>query len=90
MTFAGPDVLNSSTIEGTRAIIDLDLDGVASSTRAQSAHIWNALRLLAFQFPTITEMEPRYNGSCVAFGGAVEAGECLIALPNGEFVRGSP
>jgi len=87
-TFAGKDALNSTEVTGARAVIDINFDGVGMSTSAQSGHIWNVLRLLAFQFPTISEMEPRWNGSCEAFGGAVEAGECLIALRNGASVPG--
>ena len=87
-TFAGKDALNSTQVNGPRAVIDINFDGVGMSTSAQSGHIWNVLRLLAFQFPTISEMEPRWNGSCEAFGGAVEAGECLIALRDGTYVPG--
>lgn len=82
--FAGPEALNSTEVVGTRAVIDLNLDTLDSFTSAENAHIWNALRLLAFQFPSITEMEPRWNGSCESFGAAMEAIECTIALRNGQ------
>ncbi|HXH79570.1 hypothetical protein [Nocardioides sp.] len=88
-TFAGKDALNSTDVIGPRAIIDINFDGVGMSTSAQSGHIWNVLELLAFQFPAISEMEPRWNGSCEAFGAAVQAGECLIARRNGDYVPGA-
>ncbi len=87
-TFAGPGTLRSTSIVGTRAVIDLDLDGVGSSTSAQSQHLWTVLRRHAFQFPGITEMEPRHHGSCAAFGAAVEAGQCLVAQRDGAAVPG--
>lgn len=84
LTFAGPEALNSTEVVGTRAVIDLNLDTLDSFTSASNAHIWNVLRLLAFQFPSITEMEPRWNGSCESFGAAMEAIDCAIALRNGQ------
>ena len=82
--FAGPEALNSTEVVGTRAVIDLNLDTLDSFTSAENAHRWIALRLLAFQFPSITEMEPRWNGSCERFGAAMESLRCTIALRNGQ------
>ena len=83
-SFAGPEALNSTEVVGTRAVIDLNLDTLDSFTSAENAHIWNALRVLAFQVPSITEMEPRWNGSCELFGAAMEAFDCTIELRNGQ------
>ncbi len=85
-----PEVLNSVAVEGSRAIIDLDLAaaGLTSTTSTQSALMWAHLSALAFQFPGIKTMEPRFNGSCHAFGHAVEAGECLITTRDGRSIRG--
>ena len=83
------EALNGATVERSRAVIDLDLDaaGLSSTTSTQSALLWAHLAALAFQFPGITRMEPRYDGSCLAFGIAVEAGECLIAKRDGGYIR---
>lgn len=88
VTFGSPDIVNSTAVVGTRAIVDIDLDGGIASTSYQSGHVWTVLRSLAFQFPTISELEPRHDGSCAALGHAVQAGECLLALRDGASVPG--
>lgn len=82
-------MLNSVAIDGNRAVIDLDLkvDHLQSTTSAQSALLWSHLSALAFQFPEIRLMEPRYNGSCHNFGIAVQAGDCLIAKRDGGYLH---
>ena len=82
-------MLNSVSVTHGRAVIDLDLAAahLTSTSSAQSELLWTHLSALAFQFPEITLMEPRFNGSCHDFGMAVEAGECLVATRDGTFVR---
>lgn len=87
-SLGSPDTLRAVVVEGDRAIVDLDLDGGIASTSAQSGEIWAALTTMAFQFPEIEVMEPRYYGSCVAFGAAVGAGECLVVQRDGDYVPG--
>ena len=84
-----PETLNSVSIEGSRAIIDLDLNaaGLTSTTSTQSALLWAHLGALAFQFREIQTMEPRFNGNCRDFGVAVEAGECLVIGRDGRYIR---
>ena len=81
--------LNSVSVTRDRAVIDLDLAAahLQSTSSAQSELLWTHLSALAFQFPGIRFMEPRFNGSCRDFGMAVEAGECLVATRDGTFVR---
>ena len=81
-------MLNGATIVGDRAIIDMDLrvGHLESTTSAQSALLWSQLSALAFQFPEVRLMEPRFNGSCYAFGDAVQAGTCLVAVRGGGYV----
>jgi hypothetical protein len=86
--FGPPGTLNSVVVVGPRAVIDLDMSGGLGSTSAQSSIVWSTLKALAFQFAEIDEMEPRFNGSCKAFGMAVEAGECLVATRSGGYLRG--
>jgi hypothetical protein len=76
--FGHPGTLVGAFVRGDRAVIDVDLDGGLGSTSAQSSLVWASLEAIAFQFPSIETMEPRYNGSCDAFGAAVEAGRCLV------------
>ena len=85
-----PGMLNSVRLDGERAIIDVDLTtaGLQSTTSAQSDVLWAHLTALAFQFPEVTYMEPRFNGSCRDFGMAVQAGECLVATRDGGYVPG--
>lgn len=87
---APPRTLNSVSVTRDRAVIDLDLAAahLQGTSSAQSELLWAHLSALAFQFPQIRFMEPRFNGSCHAFGMAVEAGECLVATRDGRFVRG--
>lgn len=85
----GPEgTLNSVSVQGDRAVIDVDLDDDLASTSAQSMTVWSHLRALAFQFPGIELMEPRYDGSCAAFGQVVQAGECLVARRSVGSARG--
>lgn len=82
-----PGIVNRVAVVGDRAIIDLDLRkaGLTSTTSTQSSLLWAHLKALAFQFPRIMAMEPRFNGSCQAFGTAVEAGDCLIPERGGGY-----
>lgn len=86
-----PGALNDVSVKGSRAIIDLDLAAASldSTTSMQSALLWGHLRALTFQLPGIRTLEPRFNGSCRAFGSALEAGECLLATRTGKFIRQS-
>ena len=81
-------MLNGVSIVGDRAIIDLDLrvGHLQSTTSAQSALLWSQLSALAFQFPDVRLMEPRFNGSCFDFGDAVQAGACLVAKRGGGYL----
>ena len=81
-------MLNGVSIVGDRAVIDLDLrvGHLESTTSAQSALLWSQLSALAFQFPEVRLMEPRFNGSCFDFGDAVQAGACLVAKRGGGYL----
>jgi len=65
---------------GQRAVIDLDLAaaGYSSTTSAQGLLIGEQLSAIAFQFDGLTELEPRFDGSCEAFGDALQVGECIV------------
>jgi hypothetical protein len=82
-------MLNGVSIKGDRAIIDLDLavNGLQSMTSSQSDMLWAHLTALAFQFPEVSLMEPRFNGSCRDFGIAVKAGACLVAQRNDGYLQ---
>lgn len=83
-------MLNAVRIQRGRAIIDLDLTTarLQSTTSAQSDLLWAHLTALAFQFPEVNFLEPRFNGSCRDFGIAVQAGHCLVAVRDGDYLRG--
>jgi hypothetical protein len=80
----GPDaegLLNGVSVdEAGRAVIDLDLAaaGYSSTTSAQGLLIGEQLSAIAFQFDGLTELEPRFDGSCEAFGDALQVGECIV------------
>ena len=82
-------MLNSVSVTRDRAVIDLDLAAahLTSTSSAQSELLWTHLSALAFQFPEIKLMEPRFNGSCYDVGMAVQAGDCLVATRDATFVR---
>jgi hypothetical protein len=84
--FGSPGWLNDVEVQGTTAIIDVDLKRGYGSTAAQSEFVWTSLRTLAFQFPEIDLLEPRHNGDCEAFGNIVQAGVCLLARRDGSYM----
>ena len=69
--------VNEVGIRGGRAIIDLDLTGEGSTSNQTQSAI-EILSAVAFQFSEITQMEPRYNGSCDAFASWAEGSGCMI------------
>lgn len=90
----GPDaqgVLNDVGVdEAGRAIIDLDLAaaGYTSTASTQSMAIWDQLSAIAFQFDEVTGLEPRFDGSCEAFGVALQSGVCTVVGRDGSQVEG--
>lgn len=83
--FGDTTSLNSVSVEGNRAVVDLAL-GDAGTTSTQTMAMWRDLRAIAFQFDEIELMEPRHQGSCAEFAGRVEAGTaCLVARPGGGY-----
>lgn len=90
----GPDaqgILDDVDVdEAGRAVIDLDLAaaGYTSTASAQSMAIWDQLSAIAFQFDEVTVLEPRFDGSCEAFGVALQAGVCTVVGRDGSQVEG--
>lgn len=81
-----PDVLNEVRIEGERAIIDLDwVTGRFVFASAATMAYGSQLRAMAFQFPEVTELEIRHDGSCEAYQTLGESYGCTIRLRDGGF-----